>query len=596
MSEAMKFIPALKKPTQDPSNMRDGVYVEKGVALTERFLKKNIDLVIKYADLWIAYPDLFIDLITPVGRKFYLFFYQRIFLRISIRFRYSFSTFTRAFSKSFLSILAMYLRCIFLAGSKVFICTDVLKQAVKIMREKIEEIWFLFPLLKEEIMARNMSGDEVKLTFYNRSVFDVVGVSTSARGGRRHAGILEEAATIDGTDLSEVVLPLMNIDRRDEVGHVNEAEPHQAQIYITTAGPKTTFAYEKLIELTVMSVINPEAAFVWGGSYRIPVYHGLLSKRFVEENRLSATFREDSFAREYVSVWTGGSSDSWVDLKRIGKYRELMRAEKKYTIPVSSTEGFYLISVDVARYDANSAIWVMKCLPHQDNFRINIVYGEVINDTHFNDQANRIKELVAAFNAREVVIDGNGPGIGLVDMMVIPTTDGKTGIVYPAYGVMNDPNYLSKQDPTAPRIVYNLRAGAANNSDIHSNFYVMLTSGRCRFLATEFAAKTRLLSTGIGQRMSPLERAKFLMPYENTTRLFEEIANLRLKHRSGNSVEVEQISRRLNKDRFSSFEYGLWRIKMIEDEFYKKQRRKTRSMKEFFKFTPKDAGRPGGRR
>ena len=71
---------------------REGIPVEKGVALTEHFLEKNYELIGQYAGLWITYPDLFLDLITPVGSNFKLYFYQRVFMRVSIRFRYSFST------------------------------------------------------------------------------------------------------------------------------------------------------------------------------------------------------------------------------------------------------------------------------------------------------------------------------------------------------------------------------------------------------------------------------------------------------------------------------------------------------------------------
>ena len=62
----------------------------------------------KYVSLWRACPDLFIDFITPKDSKFKLFFYQRVFLRSAIRHKYFYATFTRAFSKSFLSILILY--------------------------------------------------------------------------------------------------------------------------------------------------------------------------------------------------------------------------------------------------------------------------------------------------------------------------------------------------------------------------------------------------------------------------------------------------------------------------------------------------------
>lgn len=188
--------------------LRFGTPVEKGTILTTDIMEKNEKLYKKYCDLFMIYPDLFIDMITPSESNFKLFFYQRMFLRAAVRYRYHFATFTRAFSKSFLSIIALYLRCIFLPGSKVFLCADVKEQGVKIAREKINEILSLFPLLERELISKNMSNDYITLTFKNGSIFDVVGIANSTRGGRRHAGLIEEVATIeDGDTLNETVLP-----------------------------------------------------------------------------------------------------------------------------------------------------------------------------------------------------------------------------------------------------------------------------------------------------------------------------------------------------------------------------------------------------
>jgi hypothetical protein len=65
------------------------------------------------------------------------------------------------------------------------------------------------------------------------------------------------------------------------------------------------------------------------------------------------------------------------------------------------------------------------------------------------------------------------------------------------------------------------------------------------------------------------------MPHEMTTKLFEEMSNLRLK-RTGVSLEVvlERINSRYPKDKFSSFEYGLYRIKELEEDYYKKKQRR----------------------
>jgi hypothetical protein len=42
------------------------------------------------------------------------------------------------------------------------------------------------------------------------------------------------------------------------------------------------------------------------------------------------------------------------------------------------------------------------------------------DDTHFEDQAIKLKRLYYKYKARRLVIDANGLGIGLVDYMVKP--------------------------------------------------------------------------------------------------------------------------------------------------------------------------------
>ena len=45
-------------------------------------------------------------------------------------------------------------------------------------------------------------------------------------------GLVDEVRDHDGDTLNEVVLPLMNVNRRTKAGLVNKNEPHQAQFFI----------------------------------------------------------------------------------------------------------------------------------------------------------------------------------------------------------------------------------------------------------------------------------------------------------------------------------------------------------------------------
>lgn len=189
---------------------RDGIPIEKGVTLTETHLEAIQELLERYIQFFTAYPDIFVDLVlTPSDSNFSLFFFQRIFLRACMRYRYVYTTAPRAFSKTFISLLALILGCIFRPGAKIFMVSPTKEQAAKVCAQKVKEILELFPLLRKELVGEdgNFGKDYVKLTFRNGSILDVVGALESSRGIRRHAGLIDEVRDHDGTILNEVVLP-----------------------------------------------------------------------------------------------------------------------------------------------------------------------------------------------------------------------------------------------------------------------------------------------------------------------------------------------------------------------------------------------------
>ena len=111
--------------------LRNGIPIDKGVVLTEAKILKNRVLYEKYCSFFTAYPDLYLDLIKPADSNFQLFFYQRIFLRACLRYRKIYVCAPRAFSKTFISILALLLKCIFQPGEiiahKIFELLESLK-------------------------------------------------------------------------------------------------------------------------------------------------------------------------------------------------------------------------------------------------------------------------------------------------------------------------------------------------------------------------------------------------------------------------------------------------------------------------------------
>ncbi len=106
----------------------------------------------------------------------------------------------------------------------------------------------------------------------------------------------------DETPLNEIVLPLMNVSRRLPDNTVNEREPNQQIISMTSAGAKTSFAYERLIDDFEKQIIDPTSTFVMGCDYKIPVLHGLIDPNYIKNLKMSPSYNEDSFAREYKQM------------------------------------------------------------------------------------------------------------------------------------------------------------------------------------------------------------------------------------------------------------------------------------------------------
>lgn len=52
-------------------------------------------------------------------------------------------------------------------------------------------------------------------------------------------------------------------------------------------------------------VIEPEKAFIMGGTWRVPVAVGLQSRSFINDLRRDATMNDVSFSREFESAWAG---------------------------------------------------------------------------------------------------------------------------------------------------------------------------------------------------------------------------------------------------------------------------------------------------
>ena len=571
--------------------------ITKKVGLSEERIKENLPIIRQYVSFWREYPDMFVEFLCGENNpeNFSLFFYQRVFLRAVMRHRYAYATFPRAYSKSFLSVLILMLRCTLFPGSHLFVTTGGKEQAAEIAREKAEELCKLIPGLKNEIDwtrgQTKASKNMVEYRFKNGSKLDIMAAQQSSRGKRATGGLMEECILIDQTLLNEVIIPTMNVDRRLSDGsRVEEETVNKSQIYVTTAGWKNSFAYEKLIQLLIQQIIEPAEAVVLGGTWRVPVMEKLLKKSFIEELKLDGTYNDSSFAREYESEWSGDAENAYFSAERFDKHRVLLQPEYEFS-GRSSKSAYYVLGVDVGRFKCTTEVCIFKVTPQVQGAALKTLvnlYSYEAED--FEKQAINVKKLFYKYKAKMVAIDANGLGAGFVDFMTKGQVDPETGEELPPFGVdggtsedILEPYKKIKGPGVEENAMFLIKANAPINTEAHTYVQTQLFSGKIKFLIDEGQAKVKLMSTKVGQNMDADKRAEYLMPFTLTTILREQMLNL-VEENEGVNIILKQSSRSIPKDKFSAFEYGLYYIKQEED---RKKKRKKRNIADMMFYTNK---------
>ena len=504
-----------------------------------------------------VYPDKFIDFLLPKDSKFKLYPFQRIYLRIMFRYKKVYLTATRGTSKSFLNILAMYLKCIMFPNIKLSLIAPQKNQASQIAQQNIEAIWNFIPLLRKEVNIKrsHMGRDYTRLVFWNNSTLDIVVASQGSRGLRRHGLSFEEIVQMDKhrETIGEVLLPLLANNRKGVDGKVSEFEIHKQIMYITTASTKQSYAWEQLHDVMV-DMANGKSAFVVGNGWELPVMFEQLDENYVEEVKDDPSVSPLQFAREYESIWTGSSEDSLVQLKDLNSCRVLTDPE----FEAKKGDHEYIISVDVARSQrkgsATTMIAIFKIIPRGDGtyFKQLVNLFTYVGNMHFEDQSIFLKEQVDKYNASMLVIDGNGLGRGLLDFLVKEDK-------YPSYSVVNDNSYDDYKLPNSLPLIFNISSNTSetNASDIHNNFMTAIANHDLKLLVTESTIKSEL------SERDPEKAMERLMPHIETNLFVDEVMNLKYEAR-GNRTVVKSVSSSMGKDRYSAISYGLFYIYLKE--------------------------------
>ncbi len=500
------------------------------------------------------YPDLFIDLLRTEKSNFNMHFDQRVFLRSDVRFMNMYGTFSRGYAKTFNEVLSCVVVAILFPQIELAISAQTKENAADLLKSKFNEIRNKFPLIENELEKepKFIKGDAL-IQFKNGSSIDAIANAQTTKGQRRRRLKIEEAALLNNELYQDALEPVTEVPRYTvgKMALVDPQELNQQIHFFTTSGFRGSDEYQRSIDM-YDNMCELKGQIVLGASWMLPCWYGRGSNKS-QILRKKSTSSPIAFAQNYEQEWVGSSDGALVDINKLMNCRTLTTPMVNFN---RLDEEFYL-GVDVARSQKatnnQSSIAVGRVVRNKEFNRIvsievpNIM--TVSNTMNFSAQACLVKKTKKNFLAKAVIADGNGLGAGLIDELLKESYDPVTGEYLGCWNTMNTDNQPEVRD--AEKCLFDMKAQHFQ-SKVVADFIDAVESGKLKLLEkrqdTDFSPKDK-------QNMDLR-----VLPYIQTDLLFEEIANLKLKHMTNGALSVEKVVKKVDKDRFSALSYLIFYI------------------------------------
>ncbi|TPF17942.1 hypothetical protein [Priestia megaterium] len=566
MASYSNFQSKNQKHSKDRTNIYDSSFetpVEPNK--NDNIIKRNLS---KWAELC-AYlrwsPDIFYDMIKPETGGIKLDLYQRIMMRTLSRFPQNYFCIPRGGSKTLTQIMTAYHSAVCHPNITIAITASTKESAVKIWKEKHDEILRFYPSMADEIKSANFSKDSGRVEFQNGAIIDNLANAQSSKGLRRRRGSLEESALIDKDLYDDAIEPIFNIPRTTATGEIDPTELNGQINRFSTSGYKNSDEYEKILTM-VKESSDLKGSFVFGSDWRIPIHFGRQKMSTINKARQGNVTR---FRQNYLCDWIGASDGALINISKLIKARTIATPElecpkdKRGNLELNE----YVIGVDVARSPSESnnksAIVVLKLIRNAQGV---IRQVHVVNITcppnglNYKEQAVIVKRIFKKYGGsldlnksrvKAVIVDANAIGQGLIETLLEDSTDPETNEELGCWDTINTDDKPEVSD--SPPIVYSLKSQGINGEIIRT-FIDYVESNKLKLLKSYEDMKENI-QNGTKQEDVDLACAQ--------TQIFiDEVANLRLK-KTQNNITVEQVVKRIDKDRYAALAYSLYYVSLF---------------------------------
>ncbi len=487
----------------------------------------------------------------------------------------------RSLGKSWLTALYAVCRCILFPNTKISVACTVRSQGNKVLRKITEDFMVKYGWgsdnLKREIESYKISENEAYIKFRNHSWIRVDTATDNGRGERANVLIVDEFRLVDLKVINTVLKRFLGDPRHPRYLDLPEYRDNEdllesnVDIYMSSAWYKSHWSYDKSKAYTVNLLGGRDGYFVCALPYQMAVMSKLKKRSEIEDEMSETDFDEMAWEMEMGCMPYGADDEAFFSFDDISNCMKLQSVvypfskNKDIIIPDLVDNERRILSIDIAlmaskkhKNDAAS-LYINRAIPaNQNHYQANIVWLDTYEGLLTNELALVVRRLFDLYKCTDLVIDANGNGMGVYDLLVQDMIDVETGQVYPALSCCNDESMADRcKDPKAPKVIWSIKASSKFNSDIAKGLRTGFQNENINLPVSEQEAEVNLRDKMRGYKnMNPNQQMQYKLPFIHSDLTRRELVNLEGKI---NGADVKLIEKSgMRKDRYSSLAYNYW--------------------------------------
>lgn len=504
---------------------------------------------------------------------------------------------SRGIGKTYLSAIFCVIRCILYPGTRICIASGTRGQAINVLEKIIQDLKPNSTELAAEIDEKEtkINGTNAQIAFKNTSVIKVVTAGDTARGNRATLLLIDEFRMVSKDVIDTVLRKFLTLRRMPRYSALTKEERNaeynkekSKTMYLSSAYWADHWSYAKCNDTYDTMEEDVTKGFVCSLPYHLSLKEGLLDRDLVEAEVRETGFSEIKFSMEYAALFYGVVDGSFFDYDSISKNRKIaypMMPEKyaallgnasKIRIQPKLAGEVRILSADIALMSSKknnndaTAIFINQLMPTKaGKYSNNIIYCDCYEGMHTEDQALVIRKLYDEFQCDYIVLDTQGVGIGIFDMLAREMYDIESGEIYPPLSCCNDSAMAERCSARdAEKVIWSIKANATLNSECAILLREGFKSGKIRLLVQEYDGEQNMSEIKGFNALSPMQKEKLLIPYRHTTLLINELINLQHDESAGKVKLKEKAGMR--KDRYSSLSYNYYVSTILESRLRRK--------------------------